>query len=176
MFKKLPLLEELHLDYTPISTQAIEVAGRGCPRLKSFKLNNQPSKFNNVGLDEDALAIAKNMRGLRHLQLIGNSITIYGLLAIIAKCSHLESIDLSKCFNVADQLGSDLRKRLFQQIKDLRLPLNFTQDYGLGTAMHQWEDNLMFPAGFFDGIEEFDDYDLFAADNSFYFADNTREK
>lgn len=126
MFKKLPLLEELHLDYTSISKQAIEVAGRCCPRLKSFTLNNHgrlhSSRLKNVGLDEDALAIAGNLPGLRHLQLIGNTITIKGLLAIIENCSHLESLDISDCFYVADKLGSDIIKRLSQQIKDLRLP------------------------------------------------------
>ncbi|XP_074328027.1 putative F-box/LRR-repeat protein 9 [Apium graveolens] len=133
MFKELPLLEELHLDYTAISPQAIEVAGRYCPLLKSFKLNNHGRlhafNMNYAGPNEDALAIAKHLPGLRHLQLTGNNMTIVGLVAITENCSHLESLDISDCLNVADQLGSGLRKRLSQQIKDLRLPLHSSRDY-----------------------------------------------
>ncbi|KAK1391437.1 hypothetical protein POM88_010493 [Heracleum sosnowskyi] len=80
-----------------------------------------------------AAAAAENLRGLRHLQLIGNDITIVGLLAIIENCSHLESLDTWNCINVGNQLDSDLRTRLSQQIKDLRLPLYSTEDSGFGT-------------------------------------------
>ncbi|KAK1391430.1 Leucine-rich repeat, cysteine-containing subtype [Heracleum sosnowskyi] len=125
MLKELPMLEELHLEHMHVSKQAIEVAG-----LKSFKLNYDGYRRLYAGLgDQNALPIAENLRGLRHLQLIGNKITIDGLLAIIENCPHLESLDIWNCFNVANQLGSDLRKRLSQQIKDLRLPLCSTKDY-----------------------------------------------
>ncbi|KAK1391432.1 F-box protein SKIP19 [Heracleum sosnowskyi] len=130
MLKELPMLEELHLEHMHVSKQAIEVAGHCCPRLKSFKLNYDGYRRLYAGLgDHNALPIAENLRGLRHLQLIGNNITIDGLLAIIENCPHLESLDIWNCFNVANQLGSDLRKRLSKQIKDLRLPLCFTKDY-----------------------------------------------
>ncbi|KAK1391436.1 hypothetical protein POM88_010492 [Heracleum sosnowskyi] len=105
MLKELPMLEELHLEHMHVSKQAIEVAGRCYPRLKSFKLNYDGYRHLYAGLgDQNALPIAENLRGLHHLQLIGNNITIDGLLAIIETCPHLESLDIWNCFNVANQL------------------------------------------------------------------------
>lgn len=127
MVKKLPLLEDLHLYGIPISMQTIEVAGRCCPRLKSFKLNKSRYKCPHMGCNEHALAIAKNMRGLHHLQLQGNKITIDGLRDILKNCPHLESLDLRMCFLVAG-CGADLIKSLAQQMKKIKLPHDYTED------------------------------------------------
>lgn len=175
MFKKLPLLEELHLKYMPISKQAIEVAGRCCPLLKSFKLNNHGYRCPYIRRDEDALAISENLHGLRHLQLFNNKMTIEGLIAITANCSHLESLDIRQCFNVPE-LGSDLRKRLSEQIKDLRLPYDSTVDRGFDTEMHNCEACRSYsgPSGTFDS-DVFPDelYDYSDIDSDYYelFAD-----
>ena len=79
--------------------------------------------------DFGALAIAKNMPKLRHLQLIGNRVTNDGLQAILDGCPHLESLDLRKCFNVT--LSGNLGKRCAKQIKNLRHLNDSTHDYGL---------------------------------------------
>ncbi|WOH09169.1 hypothetical protein DCAR_0728624 [Daucus carota subsp. sativus] len=119
MLERLPLLEELHLDCGCNIKKAIEIAGRCCPHLNSLKLINKSYLFAKVGCDEDALAIAENMPGLRRLQLYGpNKMTSDGLLAILDNCPHLESLDV--CHNVAN-IKPDLVRRLSQQIKDLRL-------------------------------------------------------
>ncbi|KAK1381994.1 F-box protein SKIP19 [Heracleum sosnowskyi] len=127
MVEKLPLLEDLHLYGIPISVQTIEVAGRCCPQLKSFKLNKSRYKCPHMGCNEHALAIAENMPGLRHLKLQGNKIAIDGLLAILKNCLHLETLDLRMCFLVA-VIGPYLIKNLAQQIKDLKLPHDYTED------------------------------------------------
>lgn len=124
MVKKLPLLEELHLYGTYISNKAIEAVGRFCPQLKSFTLNNH---VHSAGPDVEAVAIAKSMHGLRHLNLYGNTIAINGLLAILNHCPHLESLDIRQCLNLAN-MKPFLVERLFQaQIKVLRLPFDTTE-------------------------------------------------
>ncbi|XP_074348293.1 putative F-box protein At4g05475 [Apium graveolens] len=109
MVKKLPLLEELHLYCVDISKEAIEVAGRCCPQLKSFTLNNHDYECPHIGCDEDALAIAKFMPGLRHLQLLGNNITNDGLRVILENYPHLELLDIRHCSDVR-YYGSDLAR------------------------------------------------------------------
>lgn len=127
MLKKLPLLEELHLYRIRISKQTIEVAGRCCPQLKTFKLNYKGHRKLHIGCDDNAMAIAETMPGIRHLQLFGNRITKDGLLAILESCPHLESLDIRHCYKAAN-LGPDLDRRLSQQIKHLRLPYDSTED------------------------------------------------
>ncbi|KAK2980548.1 hypothetical protein RJ640_015933 [Escallonia rubra] len=131
-FKKLPLLEELHLYFTVFGKQEIEVAGRFCTLLKSFKLNfhsyEHPRKC-----DDEALAIAESMPELRNLQLFGNKMTDDGLRVILDKCPHLESLDLRQCFNVT--LAGDVGYRCFERIKDLKRPHDSTDGCGFHTEL-----------------------------------------
>ncbi|KAL8103332.1 hypothetical protein AgCh_027775 [Apium graveolens] len=139
MFRKLPLLEELHLCYIPISRQIIEVIGRCCLQLKSFSLNRQNFIWPHYEFNEEALAIAENLPGLRHLQLLGNGMTRPGLEAILDNCIQLESFDMRQCFNLA-YIGDDLEKRLHQQIKNIRLPFDSAEDYGFSAAIYEISD------------------------------------
>ncbi|XP_059283416.1 putative F-box/LRR-repeat protein 23 [Lycium ferocissimum] len=124
--QKLPLLEELSLTHTAITTEGIEALGCSCPQLKSFVLNN--SLYMGSGDDsdkedernEEALAIAKNLPTLHHLQLIGNSMTNKGLKAILDSCPHLVSLDLRLCKFVS--LNEVLSSRISGQIKDVKYP------------------------------------------------------
>ncbi|KAL3833683.1 hypothetical protein ACJIZ3_008419 [Penstemon smallii] len=127
--KNLPLLEELHLSsyYMGSAVALIETVGRSCLHLKSFKLNHlwvlcppRWVRFPPPACDLEALAIAENMPGLRHLQLIGNTLTDGGLQAILDGCPNLESLDLRQCFYV--DVGGNLRRLCDQRIKDLRAP------------------------------------------------------
>lgn len=129
--KKLPLLEEIHLNHTYIAKEAIADAGCLCPQLKSFKFNIQWCKFSDIegseqsdefkfNSDDEALAIGKSMPQLRHLQLIGNQITDKGLKAILDDCPLLESLDLRLCHNL--KLEGGLGKRCSEQIKDFKRP------------------------------------------------------
>ncbi|XP_004306412.1 PREDICTED: F-box protein SKIP19-like [Fragaria vesca subsp. vesca] len=137
---KLPLLEELEITLCfNISHEAVNVVGRSCPLLKSFKLNKEwctiaemedwydddtPSQVED---DLDALAIARSMRGLHHLQLYGNKLTDDGLRKILDCCAHLESLDLRLCFSL--NMGGDLGVRL-EKIKELWLPHDSTKGKG----------------------------------------------
>ena len=119
-----------------LSEEPLKALGRYCPLLKSLKWNQFWDGQPRIGIEGDemfddfgALAIAKNMPKLRHLQLIGNRVTNDGLQAILDGCPHLESLDLRKCFNVT--LSVNLGKRCAEQIKNLRHPNDSTHDYGL---------------------------------------------
>ncbi|VVB07127.1 unnamed protein product [Arabis nemorensis] len=91
---KLPLLEYLEVSHCSLSGESLEAAGKSCPNLKTLKLNNEPDpEFDDDECNnEDALAIAKSMPELRHLQLFGNFLTNTGLNAILEGCPHLEHL------------------------------------------------------------------------------------
>ncbi|KAK2980550.1 hypothetical protein RJ640_015935 [Escallonia rubra] len=144
-FKKLPLLEELHLYFTVFDKQVIEVAGRFCTLLKSFKLNIH-SYEHPRRCDDEALAIAESMPELRNLQLFGNKMTDDGLRAILDKCPHLESLDLRQCFNVT--LAGDVGNRCFERIKDLKRPLDSTDGCGFHTELFPGEFDSDFRYGY----------------------------
>ncbi|XP_056158631.1 F-box protein SKIP19-like [Syzygium oleosum] len=166
---KLPLLEVLELSYCLFSKEALETIGQCCPLLKSFKLNSQGYRYTHMECDDEAQAIAKNMHGLRHLQLFGNKMTNEGLKAILDSCPHLEHLDLRRCFNV--NIGGNLGKRCTEQIKDLRRPYDPTDDYEFDATIHDEESfDDDYPSGFsdidlsdYDNYYEFSDYDDFSA-------------
>ncbi|XP_031106459.1 putative F-box/LRR-repeat protein 23 [Ipomoea triloba] len=107
-----PLLEELQVEY---SKQGIEAAGRSCPFLNSFSFI-KVSQYNGSS-DEEAVAIAENMHGLKHLTLVGNEMSDKGVEAILDACPSLQSLYIADCNNV--RLEGELAKRCSQQIKDL---------------------------------------------------------
>lgn len=175
---KLPLLEDLELSYCRMSAEALAVVGQRCPSLKSLKLNSQGFRFPHWEYDDEALAIAKSMPELRHLQLFGNKLTNMGLKAILDGCPHLEFLDLRQCFNV--NLGGDLGKRCAEQIKDLRRPLDSTEGYEFDASIH--DNQYDYPHYFsdidaFSELEDDDEYqfsgseDYDEADNYGYFND-----
>ncbi|XP_061365781.1 putative F-box/LRR-repeat protein 23 [Gastrolobium bilobum] len=118
--KKLPLLEELDNSFGSNSTVALEAIGQSCPLLKSLKFNRAYRHRFMQDRDNEALAIAKTMPELRHLELNGNQLTNDGLVAILDGCPRLESLNLRRCFNL--DLRCSLGKRCEEQIRDLRLP------------------------------------------------------
>ncbi|KAK4488139.1 hypothetical protein RD792_003881 [Penstemon davidsonii] len=118
--KNLPLPEELHIYYNPIRAETIETVGRTCENVKSFKLNRHVYIPYRDRYDFEALAIAKNMPELRHLQICGSDLTDDGLLLILDGCSKLESLYLFMCFNL--HFGENLRRLCAQRIKDLKVP------------------------------------------------------
>ncbi|CAN6969869.1 F-box protein SKIP19 [Brassica rapa] len=146
--RKLPLLEYLEVTYGAMSGEALKVAGQSCPNLKKLRLNSETNhQFNDEELnDKKALGIAESMPELRHLQLVGNTLTNRGLTAILDGCPHLEHLDLRKCFNV--RLEGDLEKRCSERIRELRRPDDSTADhpYGfniedlLGPNNYYWDD------------------------------------
>ncbi|KAM7524864.1 hypothetical protein LguiA_014766 [Lonicera macranthoides] len=166
--KKLPLLEEIHLNHTYIAKEAIADAGCLCPHLKSFKFNIlQQCKFSDIegseepdefkfNSDDEALAISKSMPQLRHLQFIGNQITDKGLKAILDGCPLLESLDLRLCHNL--KLEDGLGKRCSEQIKDFKRPNDSMK--GCEFVFEDKDDGYCSDGGFsFD-----DDDDMFSFD------------
>nr|GLL46014.1 putative F-box/LRR-repeat protein 23 isoform X3 [Ipomoea trifida] len=116
--KEFPLLEELHLEHSTISKQGIEAAGQSCHFLNSFSFIKMSEYRNVPSDDEEAFAIAKNMHGLKHLEVVGNLLTDKGVEAILDGCPSLQSLNLNHCINV--RLEGELGKRCSQLIKDLK--------------------------------------------------------
>ncbi|KAK2980547.1 hypothetical protein RJ640_015932 [Escallonia rubra] len=137
--EKLPLLEDIHIHYTTITKEAVEAAGRCCPMLKSFKLNKKAYKIPDFECDDEALAIAGSMPGLRYLQLIGSKITNRCLQAILDKCPHLEYLDLRQCLKL--RLEGNMGKLCSDQIKDFRHPNDSTDDYEFATPVLEYTDD-----------------------------------
>ncbi|PON71661.1 F-box domain containing protein [Parasponia andersonii] len=129
---KLPLLEELDLTLCSFSESTLEALGSSCPRLISLKLNRIARVFKNIDpykemkLNEIAIAIGKNLSGLCHLQLMGDSMINMGLEAILDGCPNLETLDLHRCLNI--DLSENLGERCAQQIKHLRPPHDPVED------------------------------------------------
>ncbi|CAA7047001.1 unnamed protein product [Microthlaspi erraticum] len=129
---KLPLIEYLELSHCAMSGAALRVVGQTCPNLKTLKLSGEPNPdFNEDDLNnDDALAIAETMPGLRHLQVFGNFLTDTGLTAILDGCPHLEHLDLRKCFNV--NFSGELAKRCVEKIKVVKRPNDSTAGHPYG--------------------------------------------
>ncbi|CAH1445289.1 unnamed protein product [Lactuca virosa] len=70
--------------------------------------------------NKTAKAIGENLHELRHLELIGNTMTNIGLEAILDGCCYLESLDLRQCMYI--NLKGDMGKRCSENIKYLKLP------------------------------------------------------
>ncbi|KAL9995111.1 putative leucine-rich repeat domain superfamily [Helianthus debilis subsp. tardiflorus] len=125
---KFPVLEELNLYAIIISKEEIETVGRYCPMLKTLKVNrrawrprvSETDEGSLMRFNENAIAIGQNLPKLRHLELIGNSMTNIGLRVILDNCHHLETLDLRECFRI--DLEGDLGKQCSKQIKYLKLP------------------------------------------------------
>ncbi|KAL5730882.1 hypothetical protein ACHQM5_003667 [Ranunculus cassubicifolius] len=131
--KKFPLLEEFELCHCSFSKNVIEAAGISCPKLKFFRLNPDKSRAFRLNqsafvdeFNEEALAIAATMPGLRRLHLFGNMMNDNGLKAILEKCPHLEYLDLRECFNIT--INKDFSKK-FGGIKEIRLTNDSTDEY-----------------------------------------------
>ncbi|OIT37822.1 PREDICTED: putative F-box/LRR-repeat protein 23 [Nicotiana attenuata] len=151
--KNFPLLEELHIYFSDINKDHIEVIGHSCPQLKSFTLNARG--FRGYQYDDEALAVARSMPELRHLSLFGNVLTNEGLRAILHGCPHLQSLDLRHCYNI--KLKRDLRRRCRQQIVHLKHPRDSTYGYEFDAQICDYSPPVGdFPWSFDDHFNEFE--------------------
>ncbi|VFQ81528.1 unnamed protein product [Cuscuta campestris] len=159
---QLPSLQDLEIHLSDLSAECIKTIGRSCPLLKSFTYNK--SEFPTASSDNEAIAVAENMQGLHHLSLLGNTMTMKGVQAILDGCPHLESLDLRRCFHVilAQDLGGSCK-----QIKDLKHPMDPICDYEFSNYIDEYGDDYDafsdgYPVDFFDyyGDDDFeyDDY------------------
>lgn len=160
--KNLPQLGQLHLYHTTLCVEDIELIGRNCPQLKSFKMNKDFTRLH-IECDSDALAIANSMPELHHLQLFGNKMTNEGLHAILQNCPHLESLDVRRCFNL--DLGGDLGKLCMERIKDVKRPNDSTENCGFDPRVHGYDGfDDIYSSGYsdggdFSGGDSYRDYD-----------------
>ncbi|KAJ3693579.1 hypothetical protein LUZ60_009059 [Juncus effusus] len=112
--KRQPLLEELELKFVDYSKEFPELVGKALPNLKQLKLQRilklargplQEKEFNNAV----AVGIAKTMHQLRHLQLVGHTMSNRGLKAILKGCPHLETLEMRMRYDF--KMDSDTRAR-----------------------------------------------------------------
>ncbi|XP_004308389.1 PREDICTED: F-box protein SKIP19-like [Fragaria vesca subsp. vesca] len=123
---RLPLLEELDLSMCKVYSKSLEVVGRCCPLLKSFKFNNRMAKYNHRWYydrfdDKDAIAISETMHGLRLLAMQNNELSCNGLEKILDSCPQLQILDLRKCQKLK-KMSTELEIRCVERIKKLWLP------------------------------------------------------
>lgn len=98
--KRFPLLEVLHTySYRTLSSVAIESIGHSCPNLKDFAFNSEGHDFEGK-CNMIAFAIAKNMPGLKKLEMIRDPLGDDGLIAILDGCPQLEILHIDYCFNL----------------------------------------------------------------------------
>ncbi|KAK4736201.1 hypothetical protein R3W88_010462 [Solanum pinnatisectum] len=97
-------LEELILQDCFTTPACIEALGVHCPRLTSFSLSHfDVMEFETEEeKNEDALPSAAHLPLLCRFQLIVNSLTVWGLEAVLVGCPNLKSLNLRRC------LGLDL--------------------------------------------------------------------
>ncbi|CAI9782177.1 unnamed protein product [Fraxinus pennsylvanica] len=160
--KRFPLLEELHFVFVKNCNDGIEATGHSCPKLRSFTLSESGYKYPQLVCNDDALAIAKSMPGLHHLELLGNNMTNEGLQAILDGCPLLESLDIRKCFNL--DLSGDLGNRIAQKIKDFKCPEDSMEDCEWNTEIfdceeYDEEDYYSSEISVFSHVDYYDEYD-----------------
>ncbi|KAK2387799.1 hypothetical protein QL285_061541 [Trifolium repens] len=123
--KQLPLLEELDILFSYFTKDSLEVIGKSCPLLKSLKYN-----IGDNGDDiwyNEPFSFIKSMPQLRHLESRSDLLNGDELLSILDECPLLESLDVEACdylFLTGDEL-----KRCRDQIKNLRLPFRYEDDF-----------------------------------------------
>ena len=121
LINKCPLLEDLLLVFCHNvgGRDVYEATGRACPQLRRFKLRTGAFCFAADKSGGEALGVAA-MHGLRTLALHGSDVTNDELAAVLDGCPHLESLDMSKCFNI---VADDALRARCAGIKSLVLPL-----------------------------------------------------
>ncbi|KAM7270648.1 hypothetical protein ACFE04_029862 [Oxalis oulophora] len=149
---KFPLLEEIEITHCMLTKKAIESVGKSCPMLKTFKFNTLINSYPDEPGYEEAAAIAKNMPGLHHLQIVGCKLTDNCLKAILKGCPHLESLDLRDCDFL--HFNGNLKKTLADQVKSLKLPRDPIDDIPIFVRAH---------AAYERNKKSYDNYDYFNA-------------
>ncbi|CAM8988004.1 unnamed protein product [Rhodiola kirilowii] len=95
---KFPMLEELKVQSTVLSVDAVEAMGRCCPQLKTFKYNAL-KYYRPLAYHENLVKmIANTMPKLNHLELLRTKITNAGLKAILDGCTFLETLELGSSY------------------------------------------------------------------------------
>lgn len=111
------------------SSKSLEVVGRSCPLLKSFKINDRFRRHINRSVRyiyyDDALAISGTMHNLLLLEIRGNELTCMGLANILDCCPQLNSLDLRQCQKLK-RMSGELERRCAERIKKLWLRQQIT--------------------------------------------------
>lgn len=116
----LTALTELDISYClKITHKGIEAFGKHCKSLVHLRRNMPPPEMEygpqrggaaaSTADDHEALAVANNMAGLRHLELAYGRLGDHGLDAIVTNCRSLCVLDIRGCWSV--KMDGDLELR-----------------------------------------------------------------
>ncbi|CAH1448679.1 unnamed protein product [Lactuca virosa] len=96
-----------------IKVEDIEVIGRNCPQLRSFKIFHVNMMYTGP-FDDLAVAIGNNMPELRSLHIYSYKMKNDGFQAILNGCPHLQSLGVHmRCsFNLDTNLVKECMKRI----------------------------------------------------------------
>ncbi|CAM8994743.1 unnamed protein product [Rhodiola kirilowii] len=174
---KFPMLEELKVQSTVLSIDAVEAMGRCCPQLKTFKYKvlkyHRPLAYH----ENLVKMIAKTMPKLNHLELLRTKITNAGLKAILDGCPCLETLDLCSSYlrNLqVDDLGKVYSARYKKIMRYHEEPAAVNRN----EQEYDWYDYGFEDYGYgFEDYDEFDDddedvYDYFNYHNVYDDDDN----
>ncbi|CAN6479997.1 unnamed protein product [Victoria cruziana] len=117
-FQKLTSLDVSYCEN--IGARALEAIGRHCKSLVSLKRAMHPlGVLDRSCQDDEAMAIAKSMPQLKHLEMAYVLLTTSGVRTIITACRELEFLDVRGCWDVKLEGEEWLVKR--QQEKGLKV-------------------------------------------------------
>uniref|UniRef100_A0A8I6WG64 Uncharacterized protein n=1 Tax=Hordeum vulgare subsp. vulgare TaxID=112509 RepID=A0A8I6WG64_HORVV len=105
---RLRQLEELDISFCSLYGNFCQLLVKTRAQLKCFRLNERwddyhkrfDAAYERLDIDPEASWIANCLPGLQVLQLIGSEVSNDGLMAILDRCSHLESLDVRMCYNL----------------------------------------------------------------------------
>ncbi|CAO2164067.1 unnamed protein product [Urochloa humidicola] len=128
VLKRLPLLEDLEISPSYVSTPTENLLGsicQDCPRLKKLRLNCSES----FGYDNNGYGVAMEtirgeitpMRELRSLELFHCELTAQGLGAILDNCPLLETLCITGFMYGGGKMEEKLRQKC-AAVKNLTLP------------------------------------------------------
>ncbi|KAF3791992.1 F-box protein [Nymphaea thermarum] len=117
-FQKLKFLDVSYCE--SIGAEALESFGRHCKSLVSVKRTMHPMRvLSKSPQDDEALAIARTMPQIKHLEMPYGLLTTAGVREILSACLELEFLDLRGCWYVRLQGEEWLAQRQKQGLKVL---------------------------------------------------------
>ncbi|XP_058087029.1 F-box protein FBW2-like [Magnolia sinica] len=159
-----------------IGSRALEVIGQNCKSLVELWRRRDPTESDKVCQDDEAHAIATTMPKIKRLNMGYCLLTTRGVLEILSKCSELEFLDVTGCWDV--ELDEAFLKEKCASLKvrgphiecQVRNLWDGCSDYSDSSGYLAWEymdDVGDYDAESFDGVWD-DDHGLEGLELRFY--------
>ncbi|XP_047320235.1 F-box protein FBW2-like [Impatiens glandulifera] len=127
--EKFSSVTSLDLSYSyQIGARSLLAMGNSCPQLTSLSRKMHPTDIQNeVGQDDEALAIANSMPNLRKLEISYLVVGTEAVMEIIQKCRNLELLDLKGCWET--WIDHEELKLKFPNLKILEIKSDLDELY-----------------------------------------------